>query len=172
MASRVTLADLCNPPDTAALVACDDTDTALAIERMRRKLLRQRKRLLPNPAPGTGLDAIIARLRRLQNPQLTAYRNGDDIQLSEPFNGIPSAIERAGAAQVQTAVAAMMGVQPPQALVETLAAYGQAALSAAVQRGVSIALVPDGEPFASFSSSVARCAPAIDEWASPPPGVL
>jgi len=168
---RVMLADLCAPPDTARLHACDETETALAIERVRARLLRQRKRLLGKTA-AAALDAVIARLRRLQSPQLGAYRDRGCVILSEPFNGVPSAIEPAVESCARAALAKMMKGEPPPALVAALAPFGRVALNAAAHGHVSIALVPDGRPFASFSSSVARCAPSIDEWASPPSGLF
>jgi hypothetical protein len=171
-AGRVVLADLCDPPDTAALTACDDAETALAIERMRARLLRSRKRLLRGPGERAALDATIGQLRRLQNPQLGAYRNGAGMVLSEPFNGISSSIVHAPIETVRAAVSAMLHGAAPAMLVHALAPYGALALRQAVAAGVSIALVPEGQAFASFSSSVARCAPAIDEWPSPPSGLF
>ena len=171
-ACRVSLADLCEPPDTARLIACDEAQTALAIERVRERLLRQRKRLLGKAADAAALDSVIARLRRLQSPHLGAYRSGAGVVVSEPFNGVPCVIERASNRSVQDAVGMMMTEAPPSDLVAALAPYGDVALGAAVRGHVSIALVPEGRPFASFSSSVARCAPSIDEWASPPSGLF
>jgi len=171
-AYRVMLADLSAPPDTASLQACDETETAIAIERVRVRLLRQRKRLLGKMGDAAALDATIARLRRLQNPHLGGYRNGSCVILSEPFNGVPSAIEPASDACAHGALEKMMHGPPPPPLVAALAPFGATALTAAARGRVSIALVPEGQPFASFSSSVARCAPSIDEWASPPSGLF
>lgn len=172
VAGRVALADLCDPPDTARLSACDVAETALAIEQVRQRLLRARKRMLDRTHGGDKLDAVIARLRRLQNPQLTGYRTADGIVLSEPFNGIPGVAVAAVRARVLRAVTIMMNDDPPPELVRALAPFGEAALDAAVSAGVRIAVVPDAEPFASVSTSVARCAPTIDQWASPPAGLF
>ncbi len=169
-AGAIILADLCNPPDTAALTACDDAETAFAIERVRLRLLRQRRKLLGEGR--AGLETVIARLRRLQNPQLAAYRRGAGMLLSEPFNGVPTVVEAASGVPARRIVAAMFGGIPPEPLVDALACFGEAALGSARQAGTTIALVPPGEQFASFSSSVARCAPAIDQWASPPSGLF
>lgn len=169
---RVILADLCDPPDTTALSACDEVETALAIERVRARLLRARTRLLHESADRGALDAAIAQLRRLQNPQLGAYRRGSITLLSEPFNGVPGAVVRSASGPARAAIRAMMTSEPPRPLVEALASFGDMALQAAVSAGVSIAMVPEGAPFASFSSSVARCAPAIDDWPSPPSGLF
>jgi hypothetical protein len=171
-AGRVVLADLCDPPDTAALVPCDDAETALAIERVRTRLLRSRKRLLRGLGERAALDSTIGQLRRLQNPQMGAYRIGSGTVLSEPFNGISSSIVRSPIEAVRAAVSAMLHGAAPTMLVDALASYGELALRQAVAAGVSIALVPEGQAFASFSSSVARCAPAIDEWPSPPSGLF
>ena len=175
-ASRVTLADVRSPPDTAALAPCDEAQTALAIERMRRSLLRLRKEAGARAAGGRlaseSVDAILAKLRRLQNPQIAAYRCGDNIVLSEPFNGIPSAIARASSADTHARLSTMLGTEPPLDLEAALAEYGERVLSAAMRRGFTIAIVPEGQPFASFSSSVARCAPGIDKWAAPPSGLF
>jgi hypothetical protein len=171
-AGRVVLADLGDPPDTAALTACDDAETALAIERVRARLLRSRKRLLRSSGERAALDSTIGQLRRLQNPQLGAYRSGSGILLSEPFNGIGCSIARAPFERVRAAVSEMLHDTAPAMLVHALAPYGELALTQAVAAGVSIALVPEGHAFASFSSSVARCAPAIDEWPSPPSGLF
>ncbi len=170
-AGRVVLADLCDSPDTAALIACDEAQTALAIEHVRARLLRQRRRWMQRP-DDPRQAALVAQLRRLQNPQLTAYRCGKNIIVSEPFNGVLRVVDTAPRARARTLVAAMMAVKPPPALVEALACYGEPALCAAVHGGVSIAIVPEGQAFASFSSSVARCAPAIDQWPSPPSGLF
>jgi hypothetical protein len=171
-ACRVVLADLCDPPDTARLRLCDEAETALAIERVRGRLLRQRKRFLSQAAGAVELDVVIAQLRRLQNPQVGAYRRGACLVLSEPFNGIPGVVAPAPAHRARAALETMMRAEPPPALVAALTAYGETALMAAANGGVTIALVPDGQPFSGFSSSVARCAPAIDEWASPPSGLF
>jgi hypothetical protein len=171
-ACRIVLADLCDPPDTARLRPCDEAETALAIERVRVRLLRQRKRCLNQAEGAVVLDRVIAQLRRLQNPHVSAYRKGACLVLSEPFNGIPGVVAPAPADRACAALATMMREAPPPALVAALAAYGETALMAAAKGGVTIALVPDGQPFSGFSSSVARCAPAIDEWASPPSGLF
>jgi hypothetical protein len=171
-ACRVVLADLCDPPDTACLQACNEVETAFAIERVRLRLLRQRKRLMTAAADNAAIDGVIAQLRRLQSPQVSAYRKGACLVLSEPFNGIPAVVTRAPSHSARAAIEKMMQAHPPPALVDALAAYGQTALDAAANGGVSIALVPEGQPFSGFSSSVARCAPAIDQWASPPSGLF
>jgi len=170
-AGRIVLADLCDPPNTAALNACDEAQTALAIEQVRTRLLRQRRRWLQRPGDPRHA-ALVSQLRRLQNPQLAAYRCGGITILSEPFNGVAGAVEPAPRVRARALVAAMMGAKPPAALFDALACYGEAALSAGVAAGVSIAMVPEGQAFASFSSSVARCAPAIDQWPSPPSGLF
>ena len=166
------LADLCDPPDTAIMSACTEAETALAIERVRVRLLRQRKRLLGRVADAAALDAVIAQLRRLQNPHVGAYRKGACVILAEPFNGIPGVIRRARPAVVRCALERMMQAPPPSALISALASYGETALESAAKGGVSITLVPEGQPFSGFSSSVARCAPGIDEWVSPPSGLF
>jgi len=171
-ACRVMLADLCDPPDTACMRPCDEAETALAIERVRVRLLRQRKRLSSRPNDSPALDGVIAQLRRLQSPQMSAYRKGTGLVLSEPFNGIPGVVSHASQESARAALETMMRAAPPAALVAALTAYGETALIAAAKGGVTIALVPEGQPFSGFSSSVARCAPAIDEWASPPSGLF
>jgi hypothetical protein len=85
---------------------------------------------------------------------------------------MPSAVAPASHDATRAAVAKMMAGDPPPLLVDALASYGETALNAATRAQVTIALVPEGEPFSSFSSSVARCAPAIDQWASPPSGLF
>jgi hypothetical protein len=170
-AGRVVLADLCDPPDTAALIALDEAQTALAVEHVRARLLRQRRRWLQRPEDPRHAS-LVAQLRRLQNPQLTAYRCSGTIIVSEPFNGVPRAVAPAPHGRARTLVAAMMEDRPSPVLVDALACYGDSALCEAVDAGVSIAMVPEGQAFASFSSSVARCAPAIDQWPSPPSGLF
>ena len=175
-AGRIMLADVHSPPDTSALTPCDETQTALAIERLRRNLLRLRRqggtRSGDEGTVANTTQSILARLRRLQNPQIAAYRHGDTIVLSEPFNGIASAIARAPQAVAHAALSTMLGVVPDAELEDVLAAYGEQALAAAARLGFTIAIVPEGQPFASFSSSVARCAPGIDTWAAPPSGLF
>ena len=175
-ASRVVLADVRSPPDTAALTQCDEAQTAFAIERMRRNLLRVRKRI-GSRSDGARMvvgnaHAVLAQLRRLQNPQIAAYNCDGTIVLSEPFNGIPSAIARASRSIVSDALGKMLGVEPPAELSDALSGYGETALVATARGAFTIAIVPDGRPFASFSSSVARCAPGIDAWAAPPSGLF
>lgn len=174
--SRVTLADVRTPPDTSALTPCDEAQTAIAIERMRRKLLGLRKRIGSRSDGARGIaenkNAILAQLRRLQNPQMAAYIRGGAIVLSEPFNGIPSAISPASRAVARDALVRMMATEPPVDLVDVLAIFGETALVAAAEGAFTIAIVPEGQAFTSFSSSVARCAPGIDSWAAPPSGLF
>jgi len=175
-AGRVTLADVRSPPDTATLTPCEEAQTALAIERMRRSLLRLRRQAATQAdgqrSTSESAEAILTKLRRLQNPQIAAYRRGDNIVLSEPFNGVRSAIARAPQAVAHTVLSTMLGAASPAELEDALAAYGESVLTAAMRRGFTIAIVPEGRPFASFSSSVARCAPGIDKWAAPPSGLF
>jgi hypothetical protein len=168
---RVVLAHLSQPPDTAALVACDESVTAQAIERVRARLLKQRRRCLQSH-DSARLDLAIAQLRRLQNPQLGAYRSEGNIVLSEPFNGVPAVVRRAERKRACTLVCGLMTEKPPDAVVEALLCFGEAALESAARAGVRISTVPEGQTFAGMSSSVARCAPAIDEWPSPPSGLF
>lgn len=169
---RVVLADLDRPQDTSVLVACDEVETASAIERVRSRLLRRRKTLLDKRVNAGDLDKIVASLRRLQNPQLTAYRQGASLLLSEPFNGIASAAPGAARAIAQSAVSSMFGVTPPPRIVRALGTFGEPALALAVKSGVRISIVPDEQRFAEFSPAVAKLVPGIDEWSAPPSGLF
>lgn len=171
-AARAILANVHFPPDTSALAPCDDFETACAVERVRERLLRRRRGLAQgrSTAPAAEMDRVIAGLRRLQNPQMVAYRRAGSIILSEPFNGLKSVIAPAPVARARELIGAMLGGAPPPELVRVLAAYGAAALQAAVQGGIRIALLPDGQPFSGASPALARCAPHVDSWPAPPTG--
>lgn len=171
-AARAILADVHSPPDTSALAPCDDLETACALERVRRRLLRRRRGLAQACGTAVEMDRVIAGLRRLQNPHLAAYRRGNSIVLSEPFNGIKSAIAPAPLPRAREAAGVMIGSAPPLELVRVLAAYGAAALETALEGGVRIVLVPEGQALASASPTLARCAPHIDSWAAPPSGLF
>jgi hypothetical protein len=165
---RVVLADLADPPDTLSMVACDDVLTAEAIEIVRKRLLRRRKKCEATRRPSDVLGA----LRRLQNPQISGYRHQNAIILSEPFNGIPSAVRRASGPQAHKLVGAMFGSIPPPGLTSVLSAYGRAALERAASAGVRIAIVTRGRHFRDISASVNRCAPDLDSWVAPPAGLF
>ena len=168
---RVVLADLERPQDTSVLVPCSDVETAAAVEAARARLLRRRKALIERRAKGD-VDKIVAELRRLQNPQLTAYRLPSATLLSEPFNGIASAATPATHPVALAAVRTMFTAAPPPKIVRALAAFGVAALKAAVNAGVRITIVPDDRRFAEYSSAVAKLVPGIDAWSAPPSGLF
>jgi hypothetical protein len=170
--ATVTLADLADPPDTATLEPLDESATARAIASMRAKLMRRRKALLGHAAAAPELDRVIASLRRLQNPQLTAYAVDDGLVLSEPFNGIARACPPASSKTARLAAEAMVGKRAPTALVRALSAFGDAALSLARAAGVRIHIIAAGVRFSQASASVARCVPGIDEWEAPPSGLF
>lgn len=169
---RVVLADLDRPPDTSTLVLCDDATTAEAAEIVRRRLLQRRRSLLRDAGRSDRVDRIVGSLRRLQNPHIAAYRAGDDFILSEPFNAVASAIERATPAVAAHAARAMFGRRPPARVVRALAAFGGRALAAAVAGRVRIAIVPAERRFSDFSPAVARLVPGIDDWSAPPSGLF
>jgi hypothetical protein len=168
----IALADLSNPPDTAELTACDEADTAAAIDRVRSRLMKRRKALLSSCKQSSELDRLVASLRRLQNPQLTAYVVGESIVLSEPFNGIARACRVAPADVARKAADALFGKRAPIALCRVLASFGEAALSCARDAGVTICIVPAEVRFSQVSASVARCVPGIDDWSAPPSGLF
>ncbi len=171
-AARFALADVSDPPDTSALAPCSEVETAEGIEEVRHRLLRRRKTLLARAANSRALDSVIAALRRLQNPQLCAYRTCRGGVLSEPFNGVPSVVSAAALPAAQAIVSGMAGPKCASALAKVLAPFGEAALHAAANAGVTIKLVPDGQRFGNFSDLVARCAPGIDDWPAPPSGLF
>jgi|GEM_PF-1051249 len=168
----IALADLANPPDTAQLCACDETETAAAIDRVRVRLMRRRKALLATIGQSTELDRLVASLRRLQNPQLTAYEVEGALVLSEPFNGIARACPVAPADVARKAADSFFGKRAPAALRRVLAAFGEAALRCACDAGVTICIVPAEVRFSEVSASVARCVPGIDDWSAPPSGLF
>lgn len=168
----IALADLANPPDTAELSACDEAETAEAIDRIRARLMRRRKALLARAGQSAELDRLVAALRRLQNPQLTAYSIGESLVLSEPFNGIARACPIASADVARKAAVGLFGKRAPAALRRVLSAFGEAALLLACGAGVTIRIVPAGIRFSQASASVARCVPGIDDWSAPPSGLF
>lgn len=168
----IALADLANPPDTARICACDESDTAAAIDRVRARLMRRRKALLSRAGQCAELDRVVAALRRLQNPQLTAYDIDGSRILSEPFNGIARACPVAPADVARKAADAFFGKRAPAALRRVLAAFGEAALACARNAGVTISIVPADVRFSQVSASVARCVPGIDDWSAPPSGLF
>jgi hypothetical protein len=168
----ITLADLADPPDTSQSAPCDEAETAAAIDRVRSRLMRRRKALLARTKQCAELDRLIASLRRLQNPQLTAYAIGESIVLSEPFNGIARACPIASADVARKAAEALFGKRAPAALRRVLAAFGEAALACAREAGITIAIVPSDVRFSEVSASVARCVPGIDDWSAPPSGLF
>ncbi len=170
--TSVILADLAAPPDTAALQPTDEIETARAISAIRSKLMRRRKALTGRKAAEPELDRVIASLRRLQNPQISAYEIDGSLVLSEPFNGIERACPSATLRSARHATDAMLGERAPLALVRALAAFGDAALALARAAGVRIHIVAPGVRFSQASASVARCVPGIDEWAAPPSGLF
>jgi hypothetical protein len=170
--ANATLADLADPPDTATLTPLDESATARAIAAMRAKLMRRRKAVIGHAAGEPELDRVIASLRRLQNPQLSAYTIDDGLVLSEPFNGIARACPPASPKTARIAADAMVGKRAPMALVRALSAFGDAALNLARSAGVRIHIVAAGVRFSQASASVARCVPGIDEWEAPPSGLF
>ncbi|HLJ83677.1 MAG TPA: hypothetical protein VKT51_05835 [Candidatus Eremiobacteraceae bacterium] len=170
--TAVTLADLADPPDTATLLPLDESATARAIATTRAKLMRRRKALIGQAGAEPDLDRVIASLRRLQNPQLTAYSVSGGVVLSEPFNGIARACPPASPKIARLAADAMVGKRAPAALVRALGAFGDAALGLARAAGVRIRIVAAGIRFSQASASVARCVPGIDEWEAPPSGLF
>jgi hypothetical protein len=168
----IALADLADPPDTSKIAACDEAATAAVIDRVRARLMRRRKSLLARAKQSAELDRLIAALRRLQNPQLTAYMVDESIVLSEPFNGIPRACPVAPANVARKAADAFFGKRAPAALRRVLAAFGEAALACAREAGITIRIVPTGVRFSQVSDSVARCVPGIDDWSAPPSGLF
>ena len=170
--ASITLADLAAPPDTAALQPCSEAETSRAIADMRAKLMRRRKALLGKRDDLPELDQIIASLRRLQNPQLSAYSIDGGLVLSEPFNGVARACAHASPRAARQSADSMLGKRAPVALVRALSAFGDAALALACAGGVRIRIVAPGVRFSQASASVARCVPGIDEWAAPPSGLF
>src|SRR5579862_238816 len=168
----VLLADLAAPPNTAALQPCSELETSRAISTMRSKLMRRRKALIGSRSDKAELEHIIASLRRLQNPQLSAYLINGELVLSEPFNGIPRACPSASPRLARQAADAMLGKRAPAILVDVLASFGNAALTLARSKGVRVHIVAAGVRFSQASESVARCVPGIDEWAAPPSGLF
>lgn len=168
----IALADLAAPPDTSIIAACDEAETAAAIDRVRSRLMRRRKALLARTKQSAELDRLIASLRRLQNPQLTAYTVGDSIILSEPFNGIARACPVAPVEVARKAADSLFGRRAPAALRRVLAAFGEAALVCAREAGITISIVPSDVRFSEVSASVARCVPGIDDWSAPPSGLF
>jgi hypothetical protein len=168
----IALADLADPPDTSKIAACDEAETAAVIDRVRARLMRRRKSLLARAKQSAELDRLIASLRRLQNPQLTAYMVDETIVLSEPFNGISRACPVAPANVARKAADAFFGKRAPAALRRVLAAFGEAALACARDAGITIRIVPTGVRFSQVSDSVARCVPGIDDWSAPPSGLF
>ena len=165
---RVVLADLSRPPDTSVLCSCDDTVTARSIEIVRKRLLRRRKQV-----SDSGAGSLLGALRRLQNPQLAGYHPRQSvILLSEPFNGMPSAIRATAPSLAGSLVRKMLGYAPPAPLARVLAIFGRPALERAVSAGVKIALVPAGQRFCDASASVGRTVPDIDSWTAPPSGLF
>lgn len=171
-AVRAMLADLDAPPDTSVLAQCDELETAWAIEQIRARLLRRRKALALSNARATEADRVMAALRRIQNPHICAYRHRKRIIVSEPFNGVPSVIARAPLSSARRMVAQMLGTSPPAPLVGVLASFGSAALRAALDARIRIAIISDAERLVAHSTSLARCAPNIDEWSAPPSGLF
>jgi hypothetical protein len=169
---RVALADLDRPPDTSVLIPCDDSESAHAVDTVRARLLRRRKTLLDKRDRGGELDKILAGLRRLHNPYLAAYRTGQSILLSEPFNAIKTSLAPAPADVASKLVRSMFVGVPPARIVRALGAFGQAALTKAVDAGVRISIVPDQRRYAEFSPAVARLVPSIDDWSAPPSGLF
>jgi hypothetical protein len=173
--SRVTLSDVDRPPDTSSLVPCADADSASAIEAMRRRLLKRRRSLLERAESRrdrTAVDRIVAALRRLHNPHLAAYKTESYVLLSEPFNGVASAVRRAPYSVADRAARVMFGSQPPARVVRVLAEFGEPALNAALNAGVRITMVPEGRGFSEFSPAVARLVPGVDAWSAPPSGLF
>jgi len=169
---RAVLADLAVPPDTAKLVACDNSLTAWAIESVRGRLLRRRR--LERPALGSrGYACVLGALRRLQNPHLSGYqgRRGT-ILLSEPFNGVPGSNTRAAGDRALLLVGSMLERAPAAALARVLADFGAAALQRVVDAGTRIAIIPAGQRFCDVSPSVGRTVPDIDSWPAPPSGLF
>jgi len=165
---RAVLADLADPPDTSRLVACDESLTACAVESVRARLLRRRR-----SASGGRTSEILGALRRLQNPQLSGFRNENGtIVLSEPFNGLPSAVPPVPLDLTRSIVSAMTSSRPPITLVRVLSAFGAAALEGARAAGVRIDVLPAAVKFRDASASVGRSVPDIDAWAAPPSGLF
>lgn len=169
---RVVLANLDRPPDTSQLVVCADDVTASAVETIRARLMQRRRSSLRRPSGAAGVDRIVGSLRRLQSPHIAAYRLGETLVLSEPFNALPSRVSPAPVRAAARAVRAMFDGRPPAKIVRALAAFGEGALAAAVAGGVRIAVVPDRERYAEFSHAVARLVPGIDDWSAPPSGLF
>jgi hypothetical protein len=169
---RVALADIDRPADTSLLVPCGDAETAAAIDNVRTRLLRRRKALLERNAAGSDLDKIVAALRRLQNPHLTAYRRETSLLLSEPFNSRASVTPPAPHKVAYRAVRSMFGAHPPQKIVRALSAFGEPALTAAANARISFSIVPDQHRYADFSPAVAKLVPGIDDWSAPPSGLF
>lgn len=169
---RVVLANVDRPPDTSLLVPCGDAPTASAVQGMKERLLRRRTALLDRPGRWGELDRLVSGLRRLQNPHLAAYRHGDSLLLSEPFNAIPTTLAPASVPAAYRAVRTMFGASPQARVVRVLATFGEAALTAAAAAGVRIAIVPEGRRYSEFSASVAALVPGIDDWSAPPSGLF
>ena len=171
--SRVALANVDRPPDTSRLTVCDDAATSAAVETIRARLMRHRRSLLSREAlaPG-GIDRIVSSLRRLRNPHIGGYRADGCVLLSEPFNALRCAVERAPEHIAAKAVRVMFESRPPARVIRALGAFGERALSAAIEAGVRIAIVPSAQRFADYSRAVARLVPGIDDWSAPPAGLF
>jgi hypothetical protein len=144
------------------------------LETMRARLLRRRTSLLERRAKPGELDRIVAALRRLQNPQLGAYRSTSlGVLLSEPFNAIASAAPPASHSYASKALRRMfVGMTPPVRIVRALAAFGEHALAKAVEARVKISIVPERQRYAEYSPAVAKLIPGIDDWSAPPSGLF
>src|SRR5690348_6218797 len=169
---RVVLANIDRPPDTSRLVVCDDELTAAAIETVRARLMQRRRSMLRRTPPAGDVDRIVGSLRRLQSPNIAAYRLDGALILSEPFNAVPSIVAPAPQKVATRAARAMFESRPPARVVRALAAFGASALAAAVAGGVRIAVVPERQRYAEFSRAVARLVPGIDDWSAPPSGLF
>lgn len=130
-----------------------------------------RRRAFPGRG-GPALERLLGALRRLQNPQMAAYRAQSCVVLSEPFGATPSAARPAPQDVAVELVAALLRKKPPRALVVALAPFGSAALERVVRGGVRALIVPNGRSFSHYSRSVASLVPDIDRWQAPPAGLF
>ena len=171
-AYRVALARVCSPPDTSKLERCGEAETARAIAVMSARTLRYRRALAARCATGPALERLLGVLRRLQSPDLAAYRVSDGVLLSEPFGAKTTVVTPLAPPLARDLVIGLLGRSPPRILVDSLACFGAAVLQRAVAAGVRAVIVPKRQSFSQCSRSVAALVPDIDRWHAPPAGLF
>jgi hypothetical protein len=169
---RISIARLDDPPDTSRLERCDELEASRAIAGMMARLLARRRALGARRASRPALERLLGSLRRLQSPQMAAYRAQGCIVLSEPFGVPPVAMAPAPLDAAIDLVGQLLRKRPPRALVTALAPFGISALKRAVRGGIRALIVPQDRSFSRYSRSVASLVPDIDRWQAPPAGLF